>query len=315
MFNMGGTMELQKTHMIRKKVGLAAAIVLILALLFLLNNKIITAGLSQKNDIMNASISFISEQTYTGEEIKPQIIAKYQGKRLQEGVDYDLFYHNNVMPGTATAGIVGKKLYYGIKPISFRIVIKIEKIVGLKQNTSAAHSMQLTWSKVKAADGYEIYRKKKGTKKALRIDTVPGKTTVYIDRKLRSATSYVYQIRAYKKVKNKMFYGKYSRKITMATRVKMMHFSKLQLRNSAKVSLYWNKQPKADGYQIVRANSSTDSFSILKTIRSNNVTEYTNIIPSDQHLFYYKIRAYKKVGGKKIFGDFSPAQKVVIKVP
>ncbi len=71
--------------------------------------------------ISKASIKKVSNQTYTGKAIEPEITISYQKAPLVKGTDYTIAYENNVDIGTATAVITGIGKYAGTKKISFKI--------------------------------------------------------------------------------------------------------------------------------------------------------------------------------------------------
>lgn len=56
-------------------------------------------------------LSPIANQTYTGEEIKPELTVKSGDKILQDGVDYDLYFEDNIDAGTASVIVFGKGNY------------------------------------------------------------------------------------------------------------------------------------------------------------------------------------------------------------
>jgi len=69
----------------------------------------------------------------------------------------------------------------------------------------------LKWKKVSSASGYQIYmsvKKKKGFKKITTIKKVSKIT--YTRKKLKSKKKYFFKVRAYRKVGNKTYYGKFS---------------------------------------------------------------------------------------------------------
>ena len=72
--------------------------------------------------ISQASVSSIRNQTYSGKEITPSIVVKEKKKILTEGIDYQVFYENNVEIGTATVIISGLGDYVGEKRINFKII-------------------------------------------------------------------------------------------------------------------------------------------------------------------------------------------------
>ncbi len=56
------------------------------------------------------------------------------------------------------------------------------------------------------------------------------------------------------------------------------------------------------GYEIVKSTSKTGSYSHLSDVKT---TSYTNNGLSKGKTYYYKIRSFKYVGSKKIYGDWS----------
>ena len=58
---------------------------------------------------------------YTGEEVTPPVSISDEGVQLQNGVDYDLTYENNVNVGTATVIVTFKGNYSGERRVNFNI--------------------------------------------------------------------------------------------------------------------------------------------------------------------------------------------------
>lgn len=71
--------------------------------------------------ITNATLTSISDQTYTGYAICPSVNVYINSVVLREGVDYTLSYYNNVNIGTATVTITGIGSYSGTRTTTFRI--------------------------------------------------------------------------------------------------------------------------------------------------------------------------------------------------
>lgn len=69
-------------------------------------------------------ISPVTDQTYTGEEIRPEITITCEGTTLEEGKDYTVSYAKNKDAGTATITIsaVNKSNYTGKAVVEFKIV-------------------------------------------------------------------------------------------------------------------------------------------------------------------------------------------------
>ncbi len=85
------------------------------------------------------------ELVYNGEEKRPGVTVRIDGKTLVKGTDYNVEYHNNIDAGTATVRIVpvaGNDQYTGYKDVEFTItqatnIIKIEpEIAGWTWNNT-----------------------------------------------------------------------------------------------------------------------------------------------------------------------------------
>ena len=74
--------------------------------------------------LANATVSSITNQTYTGSAITPSVTVKDGDTTLVKDTDYTVSYSNNVNAGTATVTIVGKGNYSGTKEVTFTIVSK-----------------------------------------------------------------------------------------------------------------------------------------------------------------------------------------------
>lgn len=61
---------------------------------------------------------------YTGEEVTPPVTISDEGVQLQNGVDYDLSYENNINVGTATVIVTFKGNYSGERRINFNIAAR-----------------------------------------------------------------------------------------------------------------------------------------------------------------------------------------------
>ena len=71
--------------------------------------------------IAKATVTGISNKSYTGKEIKPTPTVKVGTTTLKSGTDYTVAYKNNVKIGTATVTITGKGNYTGTVSKTFKI--------------------------------------------------------------------------------------------------------------------------------------------------------------------------------------------------
>lgn len=75
-----------------------------------------------RKDIQYTTIEDISDQIYTGNDIKPEVIISSDSILLKQGQDYTIKYINNREKGTATIQIEGKGNYTGTATKTFNIV-------------------------------------------------------------------------------------------------------------------------------------------------------------------------------------------------
>lgn len=75
----------------------------------------------KKRSVKKASVSGLSEQGYTGKQVKPDLTVRVAGRTLQKDRDYTLTFANNINIGTATVTIKGKGNYKGSATKTFEI--------------------------------------------------------------------------------------------------------------------------------------------------------------------------------------------------
>jgi len=99
--------------------------------------KTVMMTITENNLISKSTISKISNKTYTGEVIEPELTVKFGKKKLLKDTDYTVTYTNNVEVGTASATIEGIGAYSGKKTVTFKITgtsMKNVKVAGLKSS-------------------------------------------------------------------------------------------------------------------------------------------------------------------------------------
>lgn len=71
---------------------------------------------------------------------------------------------------------------------------------------------------------------------------------------------------------------------------------------TSSISLSWTKVSSVSGYEVYRATSRYGTYTKMSTRTS---TSYKSTSVSKTKTYYYKVRAYKTVNGKKYYGKFS----------
>ncbi len=78
--------------------------------------------------------------------------------------------------------------------------------------------------------------------------------------------------------------------------------------NDGEATISWSKCANASGYEVYRCfgkPSSTNTYSRLKKLTSNELTSFTHTGLDNERTYYYKVRAYKNYGGEIYYGEFS----------
>ena len=88
------------------------------------NFNIVAPQVTEKKNIDTLSFSSISDQTFLGFKITPDVTIKDNNYTLKKGTDYSLTYHNNINIGTASVDVKGIGNYTGTKKITFKIIAK-----------------------------------------------------------------------------------------------------------------------------------------------------------------------------------------------
>jgi len=182
----------------------------------------------------------------------------------------------------------------------------LSKMTGVKAAKTGYASVRISWKKVDGAKGYKIYRYDTKKKKYTLLKTIKnGKTVSYTNTGLKTGTTYKYKVKAYRGTAENAFSSIVSAKPTLA-KVKS-----LKAKGQKKVKLTWTKVPGADGYVIYRSNKKNGKFKQIQVIKKGKTTTFTQKKLKKGKKFYYKIRAYRKVGGKKVYSTGYTASKVV----
>lgn len=229
----------------------------------------------------------IADQTYTGNEITPDIVIP----GLKAGEDYYMYYEDNQYPGVATVTIYGTGYYKGTATIHFKIIKKTEKFV----------------SNVKLNRTSYTYTGK----------TIRPSVTVTVNGKKIGASAYKLY---YKNNKNSGIgtvqvrgTGKYSRinkTITFKILPPKTLLTGLKKANRSFIAS-WKKNIQATGYQIqYAADSRFTKERKTVTVGKQSATRYKISGLKNKKTYYVRIRSYKRVGKKILYSSWSTVKKI-----
>jgi len=201
----------------------------------------------------------------------------------------------------------GKISYSKFSPViagTTKIFNPKKSVSGLRVSSYNESSVSLKWNKYDLATGYEVY---KASSKSGKYKKIKGLTKKGFKVKgLKTKETSYYKVRAYFKNSSGTYsYSKYS-SVIAATPIKFSEGRiggyKLSGRSYKSVAFVWNSYPEATGYQIYRAFAKDGDYEYLETVRKPTFDR--NGLTTNKTC-YYKVRAYKKSNGKKIYTKFT----------
>ncbi len=236
---------------------------------------------------------------------------KYQVYRAaSKNGKYKLIKTTKSRTFTNTKLTTGKKYYYKVRAVNGTkkgafsrkkyAIPKLKKTTGAKAASAGYNSLKLTWKKVNGAKGYQVYRatSKNGTYSKVKTTTALS----FTNTKLTTGKTYYYKVRAYKKVGSKTRYGAFSTVTATYPAPAKTGEVKASSAGYDSIKLTWSKAAGAKGYQVYRATSKSGKYTKVKTTTS---LSYTNTGLTAGKTYYYKVRAYTKVGDTTRYGAFS----------
>ena len=82
-------------------------------------------------------------------------------------------------------------------------------------------------------------------------------------------------------------------------------FTKVTSASYDKLRLSWEPMSGVDGYQIYRATAKSGKYAKIATVKGASSATYTDTGRTCGTRYYYKLRAYKKIGGKTVYSKYS----------
>ena len=169
-----------------------------------------------KNNFKKATISGISNKSYTGKNITQSFTVKYNGKTLKKGTDYTVSYLSNKNIGTATVKVTGKGSYAGTITKTFKINPAKQEIQKL---TAKSKAFFVDWAQKGSASGYEIqYATNSKFTSAKKVTITSNKTDKTTVSKLSGKKKYYVRVRSYTTVKGTKYYGAWSASKSVTTK-------------------------------------------------------------------------------------------------
>ena len=180
------------------------------------------------------------------------------------------------------------------------------KVESLKAKAGTT-TVTLTWGKVKNCDAYAVFSYSPAKEKYTFIKNT--KDTEYKISDLSEGETYYYAVQGYNNDGDQKLYGDISDYVKITTKVeepeKVKGLSDAAV-YSTKVKLTWNEVPGMK-YAVYFYNAETKKYTHISNVSKETYT-VSGLTPEES--YHFAVRAYKKVGSKTYYGDYSAKLKV-----
>lgn len=243
-----------------------------------------------------------SSFVYNGQSITPVVYVAYNHNYLIQNTDFTATYSNNNAPGVATVKIKGIGNYSG--SISKTYIILPEKIASVSIKKSSATSAVISWSAASKVSGYEILKFDSAKNAYVHLTHVSNSQTSYKVSSLKNSTAYYYQVRAYKTVNDKNYYGEIGNTVFTFIKPSKVKLKSVTLSKTT-LNVEW-KKVNCSGYEITYTTDSKFKKGLKKVKIKNPKTVKKAIKKLKKNKKYYvKVRAYTDYNGVRYYGDRS----------
>lgn len=261
---------------------------------------------SIKGNVVGGNISLVDKANY-GDivSIKP-VANKYYVLKSIQILDADT---NKDITSTVS---LNKSKYTFVMPGKNVIVnVKFVKLTGPVSSATTKlygyDDVVFSWSKVSGADGYLVYYKKSTSSSyALLANT----KSLYVKRaNLTDGAKYYFKVVPYVIDINGKKRVNYYRVSSIYT-LKKVNVPTVTKYSSKYVKVRWDNIPGESGYQISKSLY-RNGTNIVGSVSYK--TNYIKLKATKGKKYYYKVRAYKIVDGKKIYGPWSYVRSFILR--
>lgn len=202
--------------------------------------------------------------------------------------------------------------YVDGKPICGEFSDSVSQIVPLDTpvissvNCIAYNTMQIQWTPVEGAVGYEIYKSTAIDGEYTCIaEVLDGVAASYNDTNCECGKEYFYYIKAAQLLEDKNVYGQASEIVCGRVVPNRVNLSGSVSQDQTQVTLSWKETPGAQGFEIFRSDGNASNYQLVQKIEQNNVFTWTDTGLSKDAEYKYYVRAYCVLDGQAVYGNNS----------
>lgn len=176
----------------------------------------------------------------------------------------------------------------------------LEKVTSLKAKDRDNDEVELSWTPVKGASGYEISRYSVKDGKWILLGR--SDDSDFDAEHLLSATAYSFRVRAFaNNSSGNVVYGAWSSTYKTCTRPNDVKNLRTSSKTDSSVTLKWDSVKRADGYQVYQYDSVSGQWERL--INTGKISyKITNLEPGVSYKF--RIRPYRNALNSRYYGEY-----------
>lgn len=192
----------------------------------------------------------------------------------------------------------------------------VGKVKDFQVTKSTVNSISLKWSPDKNADGYILYYYDTKKKKDIELQKLEKKVSSFTvktigGKKIQKAAKYIFKIAAYQMNGDVKTIGE-KVAVNGITKFDTVVIQKIKAAKRT-MTIHWKKVNTMSGIEIYTSLKKNKGYKKVKTIKNKKSTSVKISNLKSGKRYYVKLRAYKIVDGKKIFGDYSKIKSVKMK--
>ncbi len=187
---------------------------------------------------------------------------------------------------------------------------EVQQVTGVSVMSASYRSLQISYKAVYGVKGYEIYRGEKKDNMQMIADLSAVRTS-YVDKgevkkNLVTNKKYYYKVRAYiLDEDDQKVYGEFSKIVSGKPKLDAPKISMTETLSYKSVKVTYEKVNGANGYAVYRSTKKDSGFKKIGTVNKKKTLQFTDKKCKTGIKYYYKVRAYRTVDGKKKYGPYS----------
>lgn len=180
---------------------------------------------------------------------------------------------------------------------------------GVKQSAVSASAIKISWKREASVSGYRISIQGGKFKKNTKVADVSSKTTSYTikkvgKQKLTAGTAYKITVTSLYKKGKKTVTGRQQVLKNAYTLPSTPKATSVKKGKARCLKVYWKKVSGVQGYEVQMSTSKKSGYKTMKVVNAKT-SAYTVSKLRKNKGYYFRIRSFKEIGGKKVYSSWS----------